>query len=81
MGWHPDEVRVVCGIICREVKVLFMDPETAGGLSFKVRVLKGRKPTIAEQNHRAKKDHRGETMATMRKRKKTWVQDEAASGS
>ncbi|KAF4633396.1 hypothetical protein G7Y89_g4717 [Cudoniella acicularis] len=47
MGWDLDEVRIISNIIAHEVRALFMDPEKARGLGFKVRMMKGRKPTVS----------------------------------
>ncbi|RDL35374.1 putative Demethylmenaquinone methyltransferase [Venustampulla echinocandica] len=44
LGWDPEEVRRICGIIATGVKAMALDHEKAKGLGFNVRVLVGRKP-------------------------------------
>lgn len=50
MGWHPGEVIRVCEVVTNEMKATCLDAEKAKGLGFKVRVVKGRKPTLEEQD-------------------------------
>lgn len=50
MGWDPAEVVRVCEIVTAETKNICLDGERAKGLGLMVRVLKGRKPTLEEQD-------------------------------
>jgi hypothetical protein len=47
LGWEPEEVRRVCGLIGHEMKALAMDPEKCNGFAVKCQVLIGRKPEAA----------------------------------
>ena len=80
MGWDPDEVRRVCDIVSDDVRVVSMDSEKARGLGFMVRVVKGRKPTVAEQEQCTEQDHDGESVSTMRNGENAQGQGEAVNG-